>query len=137
MFIPVILFFASATFGAPTVLTESQAVVAPAPYTENATLEAYVRDYFKDEPILAEIAFCESTMRHFDKNGEVLRGAVDQDDVGVMQINTRYHQEDAEELGIDLLSLRGNLEYARHLYEKKGTQPWSASMACWGHLAAK
>lgn len=138
MFIPVIIFLASATFGAPTNLSHSESVVVVEEGVKKVeTVEEYVREYFADTPILAEIAFCESTMRHFDENGDVLRGVVDNDDLGVMQINTRYHGEKAEELGIDLHSINGNLEYAKYLYEQKGTQPWKASMPCWGHLASR
>ncbi len=48
-----------------------------------------------------------------------------------MQINKRYHGKTAEELGLDLNTIEDNLAYARHLYEKQGTQPWSASAPCW------
>jgi hypothetical protein len=49
-----------------------------------------------------------------------------------MQINTRFHEATATEMGIDLESLNGNLEYAKYLYEKEGTKPWVSSKACWG-----
>jgi hypothetical protein len=90
-----------------------------------------VKAYFASTPILAEIAFCESTLRHYDSNGKVLRGKVDSADVGVMQINERYHKKTAEKLGLDLLTLEGNLAYAEYLYKKSGSQPWSASKPCW------
>lgn len=134
MFIPVIIFLASATFGAPTALSQSESLeIARNP----ESLGTYVREYFVETPILADIAWCESRMRHFGKSGEVLRGEIDSDDVGVMQINTRYHEEDAVELGIDVYSLHGNLAYAKYLYEKQGTKPWLASSPCWGKLAKK
>lgn len=99
-------------------------------------VEQTVREYFADIPIMAEIARCESTYRHYLPNGEVLRGKVDNDDTGVMQINTRYHQKTADKLGLDLENIYDNMAYARNLYERKGTQPWSASAPCWGnHLA--
>lgn len=135
MIIPLIIFIASATFGAPAATTGSTDVVVTAAQPE--TIEEYVRDYYADTPVLADIAFCESTMRHVGKDGEILRGVVDSDDIGMMQINTRYHQETADELGIDIYSLNGNLAYAEYLYEKQGTQPWRASQPCWGKLANK
>lgn len=94
--------------------------------------EEYVRNHFADTPILAEIARCESQFRQFDKNGEVLRGVVNDRDVGVMQINEYYHLETAEKTNIDIYTLEGNLEYGRKLYEKFGTDPWNASKPCWG-----
>ena len=102
------------------------------------TLETYVRDYFKDTPLLAEIAKCESRFTHLDKNGKVIRGEVTIEDVGVMQINEFYHEDRAEKLGFNLHTLDGNLAYAKWLYAKEGTAPWVSSEKCWkkyGHLA--
>lgn len=132
MFIPAIIFLASAVFGAPTALSQSEDFE---PASNPETIEVYTEEYFKDTPILADIARCESSMRQQGEDGEILRGEVDADDIGVMQINTRYHQETADELGIDIYSLNGNLEYAKYLYEKQGVRPWKASMPCWGKLA--
>ncbi len=125
--------------------------IAPSSYgtLENVTLaeekvgevipqdtEAIVRNYFADAPIMIEIARCESTFRHNLADGSVLQGRVDNADTGVMQINTRYHEETAIALDLNLKDIYDNMAYARHLYEKSGTQPWSASSPCWNqHLA--
>jgi hypothetical protein len=101
------------------------------------TLQSYVRGYFKDAPILAEIAKCESTFRQFDKNGNVLRGKVNSDDIGIMQINKYYHQIDAEKLGFDIYTLEGNLAYAKWLYGKYGDKPWVHSSPCWSKYSSK
>lgn len=93
--------------------------------------EAYVRDYFKDTPILAEIARCESTFRQFDSDGNVIRGIVNKGDIGIMQINKYYHEEDAAKLGFDIYTIDGNLGYGRYLYQKYGSDPWSSSSKCW------
>jgi len=99
----------------------------------SVSTEGYVRRYFADIPIMAEVARCESTFRHINPTtGNVLRGRVNSSDVGVMQINTYYHNQTAERLGLDLLDIDDNLAYARYLYEREGTQPWSASRPCWG-----
>jgi len=119
-----------------TAVTESQSV----PFNESPTIEEYVKAYYKDNPILAEVARCESTFRHFEKNGDILRGTVNQKDIGVMQINEHFHGATAEKLGLDLYSLDGNLAYAAYLYNKEGMRPWKASSKCWGnseHLALK
>lgn len=99
-------------------------------------VEAAVRTYFKDIPVMVQIARCESQFRHTLKDGSVLRGTVDPRDTGVMQINTGYHGERAQELGINIFSFEGNMEYARYLYEKQGVQPWSASAPCWERTLA-
>jgi hypothetical protein len=95
------------------------------------TLESYVRDYFSDTPILAEIARCESTFRQHGSNGEVLRGKVNSGDIGIMQINKYYHEEDATKLGFDIYTLEGNLGYAKWLYRKYDSDPWVHSSKCW------
>ena len=95
------------------------------------TLESYVREYFVETPILAEVARCESTFRQVDNEGNVLRGKVNKSDVGLMQVNEYYHGERASDLGFDLLTVDGNLAYAKYLYNKEGVAPWSASAKCW------
>lgn len=132
-------------------VTPAQPVVAPAPEpvvivaattTEavakkeippatNDGVEAYVRDYFADTPILADISRCESHFRQYSTTGGVFHGEIVYEDLGVMQINEYYHGAEAKKLGYDLTTIDGNLAFARYLYEKQGTQPWSASAACW------
>lgn len=96
-----------------------------------ALRKEYVETFFEGYPDLARIAFCESAYRHNTPEGDVLRGYVDKRDVGIMQINEHYHGQTAEELGYDIYTIRGNLAYARYLYEKQGSRPWNASKACW------
>lgn len=94
-------------------------------------LEMKAKAFFKDDPILVEIARCESTFRHLDQNGEIIRGKVNKGDLGLMQINEYYHAEKAEELGLDLKSLEGNMAYAKYLYDREGSKPWNSSSKCW------
>ncbi|MCR4311251.1 MAG: hypothetical protein NUV54_01645 [Candidatus Taylorbacteria bacterium] len=97
----------------------------------NKSVEGEVREYFKDTPILAEIAGCETRFRHTDKNGDTIRGEINDDDLGVMQINTYYHSAEAKKAGIQLATLKGNMAFAKRLYEKFGTSPWDSSSVCW------
>jgi len=99
------------------------------------TLEEYVRGYFVETPILAEIAKCESRFRQYNVNG-VLRGDYDRNDIGVMQINERYHAERSQKNGFDIKTLDGNLGYAKWLYEREGLTPWNSSKACWKYAEA-
>jgi hypothetical protein len=133
-FIPLIALAASLAFGTPTALSET---ISDEASKNPETMAAYVRVYFADEPILADIAWCESRMRQTRTDGEVMRGKIDRDDIGVMQINTRFHGKKAKEMDLDLHSLGGNLEYAKYLYDKEGTKPWLSSSACWGKLVKK
>ena len=103
---------------------------------DKEVLLKYLKENFADSPILVEIAKCESTMTHFNKNGEVVRGKVDTRDVGVMQINEKYHLETSRNLGYDIHTVEGNVAYAKYLYKKFGSKPWNASSPCWGKTVA-
>ena len=83
------------------------------------TVKETVKDYFENDPILIEIAKCESRFRQFDESGDVLRGTVTPEDIGVMQINKRYHLLKSKDLGYDIHTLDGNMAYAKWLYEKE------------------
>lgn len=97
--------------------------------SENRT-EQLVREYFRDIPIMVEIARCESQFRQFDRNGQVLKNP-NSSAKGAFQIMESIHTATASKLGHDILTLEGNAAYARYLYEKEGTRPWNASAACW------
>ncbi len=121
---------ATATPATVTPTTVSQPISKDRPLSTVST-EAYVQDYFKDVPILAEISRCESTFRQFGSDGRVIRGKVNTGDIGVMQINKYYHEDDAAKLGFDIYTIDGNLGYAKWLYQKYGSDPWSSSSKCW------
>jgi len=106
--------------------------VSPKQVEMMMSTEQYVRQYFSDIPIMIQIAKCESTFRQLDDNGDVHRGSIDPEDVGVMQINEHYQLETAEKENYNIYTLEGNTAYARELYEKEGTKPWDSSKACWG-----
>jgi hypothetical protein len=96
------------------------------------SVEAYIRKEFADTPILIEIARCESQFHQFNTDGSVVRGMVNKQDVGVMQINEKYHAEYASKLGYDLYSTEGNVAFGKLLYSKYGSDPWVHSSKCWG-----
>ncbi len=98
--------------------------------------ERIVRSYFRDIPVMIQIARCESTFRHTLEDGSVLKGVVDPADTGVMQINKRYHEKTAATMKLNLDDIYHNMAYARHLYETQGTRPWNASAPCWGQSLA-
>jgi hypothetical protein len=109
-------------------------------FIESPTVEEYVIEYFSDIPIMADIAWCESRFRQFNKRGDIFRGEINEQDVGVMQINEHYHLDTAKKKGYNIYSLEGNLAYARDLYGREGVKPWNSSLKCWKsseHLARK
>lgn len=122
----------SSSFAMPTVLSAQVDDVN----IYSLTVEQQVDIYFSDIPEMKEVARCESEFRQFDSWGSVLRGEVNDDDVGVMQINEYYHSKTADKMEIDLHTITGNMKYARYLYEKEGTRPWKSSKPCWGDKIA-
>lgn len=80
----------------------------------------------------------EGSARHYTEEGTVIIGGYTDPqfglDIGMYQINTKFHLERAEELGIDIFTEEGNTKYARILYRESGTQSWIASRACWDRM---
>ncbi len=116
---------------APQELVTPEDIRGPKVAGDSQNVEEKVREYFKDEPVLVAIARCESNFRQNDTTGNTLRGRVNPADLGVMQVNEKYHAATAIKLGHDLHSIEGNLAYAKYLYESQGTRPWNASRHCW------
>jgi transaldolase len=92
---------------------------------------AYVKTAYASDPLLIDIARCESAFRQYDASGNILRGKVNPADIGVMQINEDYHLQKAESMGYDIRTTAGNVAYAKYLYDTQGAAPWTASAACW------
>lgn len=93
--------------------------------------EKRVREYFKDVPVMIEIARCESNFRQFTDAGNVLRGGDSGGMVGVFQFFESIHATPAKALGYDISTLEGNLGYAKHLYKEQNTVPWEPARSCW------
>jgi hypothetical protein len=115
--------------------TEKAVVIDITNATSTSDIKKITREFFKNTPILAEIARCESEFRQYGSDGP-LRGRVNSKDVGVMQINEKYHSARSRQLGMDIHTLEGNLKYGALLYQEQGSRPWSASRTCWGKAAA-
>jgi Putative peptidoglycan binding domain len=98
------------------------------PSTTNNGLESQVRTYFADAPEMIAIAKCESGFRQFNNSGVPLAGGFAGNYIGVFQIS-RGHASDASAMGMDIYTTEGNLAYARYLYQKQGTFPWSGCLS--------
>ena len=96
-----------------------------------AESEAKVRAYFKDTPVMIEIARCESAFRQYTDSGNVLRGGASGGMVGIFQFFESIHAVPAKNLGFDITTLDGNLGYAKHVYTSEGTVPWNPAKGCW------
>ena len=100
-------------------------------FIDSIEVEKYVKEKTKDMPLLVDIARCESRFLQYHKDGTIVRGRANHADVGVFQINEKYHAETARKLGFDLYTLEGNVAYGKYLYGKYDSRPWSASEKCW------
>jgi len=79
------------------------------------------------------VASCESNFRQYNaETGKVLRGRVNGADVGVFQINEKYHLIQSQKLGFNIYEAEGNIEYAMWLMKKEGNRHWNWSKPCWG-----
>ena len=89
------------------------------------------------DPKLAKaIAFCESSNRHYtdSQSKTVLRGFKNSSDVGLFQINEKYHLEKSRELGYNIYDLDGNIDYAMWLMSNAGARHWRYSQGCWQNI---
>lgn len=143
-----VVFLMSSLYGigqndnSPKIVLQTETIEATATATSSMTtnvkaMEAYLRQEFADTPILVDIARCESNFKQFDKDGNLIRGRVNSADVGVMQINEKYHDDTAKKLDLDLHTVEGNIAYAKHLYAEQGSKPWISSSKCWSGSVAQ
>lgn len=78
------------------------------------------------------IANCESNLRQYTENGEILHGKQNPADAGVFQINEKWHLSQSQALDLDIHTTKGNIEYAMWLMKKEGNRHWNWSKPCWG-----
>jgi hypothetical protein len=106
--------------------------------TEQETWKIFLFQYglseglsYKDILLLVRISKAESSFNHYDKDGSVLKGKINPSDVGLFQINEKYHLEKSKELGLDIYNPIDNIKYAVYLYKKNGTKDWLWSKKIW------
>ncbi|HYC83024.1 MAG TPA: hypothetical protein VEB60_00540 [Candidatus Paceibacterota bacterium] len=127
--------FASLALAANLGTAMPQTEIAEPPSSLDLTVEELIMkksiEHGIDPKVPLSIAFCESTHRQFHDDGSVVRGKENSKDVGVFQINEKYHLEDSKKLGYDIYTMEGNIDYAMHLLESQGKKPWVWSKPCW------
>lgn len=124
----------------PTTETLVQVVSDKVAIYQKEALKTLITDlaakYEADADLALAIVQCESHTTHYKDDGNILRGRVDRDDLGVFQINERYHGKKSKELGFDIYEPEGNIGYGLWMLKNTGSQPWKASKHCWSkHLA--
>lgn len=92
---------------------------------DDRSIEQVIKDEFKAEwKVMVAVAKCESGMQQFGKDGKVILGKVNSNDVGLMQINTSFWGEEAKKLGHDIYTVEGNVKMAKVIYERQGLNAW-------------
>lgn len=66
------------------------------------------------------------------KDGKVLLGYPNPNDVGLAQINEPTWGATAKRLGFDIYTAQGNLAMAKWIFNTYGSAPWKYSEGCWG-----
>jgi len=84
------------------------------------------------QKILKAIIACESNNRHVI--GTLSEVGVD---IGKCQINTYWHEEKAESMGLNLFDPDDNMEYCLYLFKSEGVKPWRSSQVCWQQALEK
>ena len=98
--------------------------------TPRQALEMLIREEFGANSPMLRVAYCESGLRHFYLNSNaVVRSHTN--DFGVFQINYPTWGKTAQNMGIDIMSPSGNIQFARYILDKQGISAWNSSMGCW------
>lgn len=118
------------------VVAQQVAPVSAVTGSANQEIPELISKKSKEEGISANltqaIAFCESNYRQFTDDKEtVLRGLHNPLDVGIFQINEKYHLEKSKSLDFDIYTIEGNIDYALWLIKHEGAQHWKWSEPCW------
>jgi hypothetical protein len=93
---------------------------------EKMLVQRQINKEIQKQKILKAIIDCESSNRHVV--GTLAKVGVD---IGKCQINTYWHSERAEEMGLNLFDPEDNMEYCLYLFEEEGVRPWKSSQVCW------
>lgn len=108
--------------GKPSVLVKRNARLLAQQGESQEVIDAIIKT-FPDEPVMVEIARCESKL-----NPSADRLGIDG---GLFQIN-QVHLATLKKLGLDRYNLQDNLTYTKILHSQAGLTPWNMSRYCWG-----
>jgi hypothetical protein len=120
--IPIVLIFLVWSY---LLVPRAHAMISP------ETVSRAVSVFFKDAPVMVEVARCESGLRQYDEMGKALRGGYGNMMIGLFQLHEQFHRAEAKARGQNIDTLVGNMAYARDLYRTEGTTPWNSSAHCW------
>ena len=116
------------------VLEETQKQTQNAPVSDFSSrigierrVEELSASHGQSAQLVKKIIECESNFKVDAVNHDAVVGK----DIGLFQINTYYHLDNAEKLGYNIFEPEDNLEYGFELLNTAGTTPWKWSKKCW------
>ena len=71
---------------------------------------------------LLRAGFCETQLRHVSDSGDVVRGKENPQDIGIFQLNLRYHLLEMRSQGLNPFKRADNIKYAQILYKQRGAK---------------
>jgi len=80
-----------------------------------------------DPAQVLKIAYCESSFKVNALNTKTVIGH----DSFLMQINSHFHADTMNEMGLNYDNPDDSLNYGLWLLKEQGTKPWNASKKCW------
>jgi hypothetical protein len=99
---------------------------------EKMLVQQEIDKEIQKQKILKAIIDCESSNRHVI--GTLAKVGID---IGKCQINSYWHGDRAEEMGLNLFDPKDNMEYCLYLFEEEGVRPWKSSQVCWQQTLQK
>lgn len=120
-----------ATTSPPENLSDQPEAVEVREYTVLELIEKISAHYGVDGAVALDIARCESRLQQYHEDGSLVRGRKNRRDVGVFQINEKYHLERSRAEGFDIYTTVGNIGYAMWLMGRDGNRHWRWSENCW------
>ncbi len=93
----------------------------------NHVVDILSAKYGQNPLIIKRIIQCESGYNVDAVNRKAVVGR----DIGLLQINTYYHIDNAKKIGYDIYNPNDNLVYGFILMKRYGLSPWTWSKNCW------
>lgn len=103
---------------------ETEAVLTVEEAWTKDRIKEEIRKTFPEQPdLMVKVAECESSLIPTAHNTTLNKNGTT--DGGLFQINS-IHKVDG-----DIFDPATNIQYARKLYDERGTKPWNGSKHCW------
>ncbi len=94
------------------------------------TAKMAIEEVFGSDTPMVAVAECESRLLQFDKPNHPTKNPTSSA-YGLFQVMKSIHNDTALDMDMNIYTLKGNILYAKYLYDKEGLTPWISSSNCW------